>query len=128
MTVSFLCIPGLSGDVAINSHGNRVPVFVFSNRQNGSVVPIAEIDETNPGDPNVTIYNVTTIWPSGTTVIPRDAPECGFRGDECVSPPEGMYNRTIISRDLYPIHTRHPMFGSTVFSRVKKRAEELNFT
>lgn len=84
----------MSGDVSINAQGNRVPVFVFSNRQNGIAVPIVEIEETNPGNQNITSFNVTTIWPGGTTVVPRDAPVCGFRGEECVSSPEGMNNRT----------------------------------
>lgn len=78
---------GMSGDVAINSEGNRIPVFVFSNRQNGSLIPIAAIDQTKANIESVTIYNMTTVWPNGVTTVPRDAPKCGFRGEKC-SPEE----------------------------------------
>ena len=81
----------MSGDVAINQEGNRVPVFVFSNIQNGRSVPIVEIDETKPSNESMKFYNVTTVWPGGTATVPRDAPKCGFRGEKCVSPPEGRY-------------------------------------
>ena len=79
----------MSGDVAINSDGNRIPVFVFSNRQNGSLIPIAAIDQTKPNNESVTIYNMTTVWPNGVTTVPRDAPKCGFRGEKCLKTPEG---------------------------------------
>lgn len=83
----FVYTSGLSGDVAINSGGNRIPVFVFSNRQNGSLIPIAAIDQTKANIESVTIYNMTTVWPNGVTTVPRDAPKCGFRGEKCS--PEG---------------------------------------
>lgn len=79
----------MSGDVAINSVGNRIPVFVFSNRQNGRLIPIAEIDQTKPNNESVTIYQMTTLWPNGVTIVPRDEPKCGFRGEKCLRTPEG---------------------------------------
>lgn len=85
----FVYTSGMSGDVAINSEGNRIPVFVFSNRQNGSLIPIAAIDQTKANIESVTIYNMTTVWPNGVTTVPRDAPKCGFRGEKCLKTPEG---------------------------------------
>jgi len=78
----------MSGDVAINGEGNRIPVFVFSNRQNGRLIPIAEIDQTKPNNESVTVYNMTTLWPNGVTTVPLDAPKCGFRGEKCLKTPE----------------------------------------
>ena len=85
----FVCISGMSGDVAINWAGNRIPVFVFSNRQNGRLIPIVEIDQTKLNNESVTINNITTIWPNGVTTVPRDAPKCGFQGEKCLTTPEG---------------------------------------
>lgn len=85
----FVYISGMSGDVAINGEGNRIPVFVFSNRQNGRLIPIAEIDQTKPNNESVTVYNMTTLWPNGVTTVPLDAPKCGFRGEKCLKTPEG---------------------------------------
>ena len=85
----FVYISGMSGDVAINSEGNRIPVFVFSNRQNGRLIPIAAIDQTKPNNESVTVYNVTTVWPNGVKIVPRDAPKCGFQGEKCLNTPEG---------------------------------------
>ena len=87
--IVFVYISGMSGDVAINSEGNRIPVFVFSNRQNGRLIPIAAIDQTKPNNESVTVYNVTTVWPNGVTIVPRDAPKCGFQGEKCLNTPEG---------------------------------------
>ena len=82
----FVYISGMSGDVAINSEGDRIPVFVFSNRQHGRLIPIAEIDQTKPNNESVTVYNVTTLWPNGVTIVPLDEPKCGFRGEKCLTP------------------------------------------
>lgn len=87
--VVFVCISGISGEVAINGEGNRVPVFVFSNRQHGRLFAIVEIDQTKANNESVTIYNVTTVWPNGTTTVPRDTPKCGFQGEKCLKTPEG---------------------------------------
>lgn len=87
--VIFVCISGISGEVAINEDGNRIPVFVFSNRQNGHLIAIVEIDQTKTPIDSVTTYNVTTVWPNGTTTVPRDTPKCGFQGEKCLNTPGG---------------------------------------
>ncbi|KAL9987194.1 hypothetical protein ACROYT_G001458 [Oculina patagonica] len=79
---------GISGEVAINREGNRVPVFVFSNRQHGRLIAIVEIDQTKANNESVTIHNVTAVWPNGTTTVPRDTPKCGFQGEKCLKAPE----------------------------------------
>ena len=86
MFVLYRITAGVSGDVAINSKGNRVPVFVFSNRQHGGWIPIVEIDQTKPINESVKLYNSSTVWPGGTTTVPLDEPKCGFHGEKCVSP------------------------------------------
>lgn len=82
-------ISGVSGDVAINAQGNRVPVFVFSNRQGGNWVPIVEIDQTKPQNESVKIFTSSVVWPGGTTAVPLNEPRCGFHGEKCVVPPTG---------------------------------------
>lgn len=82
-------ISGVSGDVAINAKGNRVPVFVFSNRQGGNWVPIVEIDQTKPQNESVKIFTLSVVWPGGTTAVPLNEPKCGFHGEKCVVPPTG---------------------------------------
>ena len=82
-------ISGVSGDVAINAQGNRIPVFAFSNRQGGSWVPIVEIDQTKPQNESVKIFTLSVVWPGGTTAVPLDEPKCGFHGEKCVVPPTG---------------------------------------
>ena len=77
----------MSGDVAINAFGNRVPVFVLSNRQNGQLKTIVEIDQTKPQSESVTYYNLSAVWPGGSTEVPLDEPICGFFGEKCVIPP-----------------------------------------
>ena len=64
-------------------------MFVFSNRQNGHLISIVEIDQTKPNIKSVTVYNVTTVWPNGTMIVPRDAPKCGFGGEKCLKTPDG---------------------------------------
>lgn len=83
-TVSYCIITGVSGDVAINSVGNRVPVFVFSNRQLGAWKAIVEIDQTKPVNESVKAYGVLAVWPGGSTTVPLDEPKCGFHGEKCV--------------------------------------------
>ena len=81
---------GVSGDVAINYEGNRVPVYVFSNRKHGGWIPIVEIDQTKPNNESVTVYNLSSVvWPGGNTAVPLDEPKCGFHGEKCVAPPTG---------------------------------------
>ena len=72
--------------MAINFEGNRVPVFVFSNRQHRGWTPIVEIDQTKPQNESVKLYNTSTVWPGGSTTVPLDEPKCGFRGEKCVTP------------------------------------------
>jgi len=79
---------GVSGNVAINFEGNRVPVFVFSNRQHRGWTPIVEIDQTKPQNESVKLYNTSTVWPGGSTTVPLDEPKCGFHGEKCVTPTE----------------------------------------
>ena len=73
--------------MAINALGNRVPVFVLTNRQNGQWKTIVEIDQTKPQSESVKRYNVSTVWPGGGTLVPLDEPTCGFRGEKCVTAP-----------------------------------------
>ena len=74
----------MSGDVAINRVGDRVPVFVFSNRQLGDWKAIVEIDQTKPRKESVKEYDVLAVWPGGSTTVPLDEPKCGFHGEKCV--------------------------------------------
>lgn len=83
--------------MAINREGNRVPVFVFSNRQHGRLIAIVEIDQTKANNESVTIHNVTAVWPNGTTTVPRDTPKCGFQGEKCLKAPEGEWIRLMSS-------------------------------
>ncbi|CAH3132089.1 unnamed protein product [Porites lobata] len=87
-----LLFTGVSGDVAINAQGNRIPVFAFSNRQGGSWVPIVEIDQTKPQNESVKIFTLSVVWPGGTTAVPLDEPKCGFHGEKCVVPPTERVN------------------------------------
>ena len=86
----------MSGDVAINYYGNRVPVFLFSNRQRGAWTPIVEIDQTKPPEQSVKAYNVSTVWPGGTITVPLDEPKCGFQGEKCVTPKGSVYFSHVI--------------------------------
>ena len=72
----------MSGPVAIDFSGNRVPIFVFNNRQNGKYVAALEIDLT--GTYGLKVNNETAIWPGGTTIVPKDKPKCGFDGKLCM--------------------------------------------
>ncbi|XP_068741213.1 atrial natriuretic peptide receptor 1-like isoform X3 [Montipora capricornis] len=87
ITSNNVIFQGVSGDVAINALGNRVPVFVLTNRQNGQWKTIVEIDQTKPKSESVKRYNVSTVWPGGGTLVPLDEPTCGFRGEKCVTAP-----------------------------------------
>ena len=69
--------------VAIDESGNRVPVFVFNNLQNGSYVATIEIDMMVPASEAFITTNATVYWPGGSTVVPRDIPICGFFGQKC---------------------------------------------
>ena len=74
-------LTGMSGSVAIDRSGNRVPVFVFNNRQDGQYEAAFEVDLT--ADDRLMVNNATVVWPGGSTIVPKDRPRCGFDGNLC---------------------------------------------
>ena len=49
------------------------------------MVSVKEIDLNKKNA--VTHFNVTQVWPGGTTTVPLDEPKCGFQGEKCIEVP-----------------------------------------
>ncbi|KAK3709909.1 hypothetical protein QZH41_020028, partial [Actinostola sp. cb2023] len=86
VSVNKLLFTGSSGYVGIDANGNRVPLFVFSNRQSDRLVPTFIVDLLKkPGEPGyfIVLNDTKQIWPGGGTTVPVDEPRCGFDGSKC---------------------------------------------
>eukprot|EP00795_Rhopilema_esculentum_P006238 gene6238-11649_t len=72
---------GITGRVRLDENGDRVPIFIVDNVQNGAFIAMKEFD------PELNLTNVLRldyVFPGGTKVPPRAIPVCGFDGKLCV--------------------------------------------
>ncbi|XP_060604135.1 atrial natriuretic peptide receptor 1-like [Ruditapes philippinarum] len=93
---------GLSGDVVMNTLGDRQPTFfVYDMDSSGSFHQVASLQYTideNLAKVNATSTFTTIIWGDGSTTddpyIPPDTPPCGFFNENC--PPSDSPSENIL--------------------------------
>ena len=65
----------------LDENGDRVPVFIVDNVQNGAFIAMKEFD---PELNSTNVLRLDYVFPGGTKIPPRAIPVCGFDGKLCV--------------------------------------------
>ncbi|XP_010886835.2 atrial natriuretic peptide receptor 1 isoform X1 [Esox lucius] len=74
-------IPGIQGDVTMDSCGDRESAYMMKHLQDGEFKVIANYFGTNKAYESVNeIY-----WPGGRKMPPKDTPDCGFKNELCTN-------------------------------------------
>lgn len=71
---------GITGRVTFDENGDRVPLFIVDNVQNGKFIAMQHFD---PIANSTLRLNGRFLFPGGSAIPPRDVPVCGFDGNFC---------------------------------------------
>lgn len=87
----FRCLAGKSGDLEIDTNGDRVTSYQLEIGKGGAFHTFAIFHGPSKA---YQFQNTTTIvWPGGSTVAPLGRPPCGFDMEFCPPKPVGKHDQ-----------------------------------